>query len=155
MSKDTTDKMRCLAQIATLGGLAKPGMSGAEYRLTLSLIEDESGSPVDGTIEAHFEDFDDRLEQALVDATKLWVEFVPAETEMRARGKASHVRGNNRRLHVLAAENVEIHWDDGPRVGRRECPECHGTGEIDISIGPRRIVSCKRCNGVGTLASSE
>ncbi len=153
MSDETSTRLRCLAQIATLGGFAQPGISGAKYRLTLGLLEDEDGSPIDGMIETRLDDFDDRLEQALVDAAKLWVEFEPVETEMHRPGKAGGASGA-RRLKVLRAEEVEIQWDQTPR-SRVECPRCGGAGEIDLSVGPRRLVTCKRCGGGGTVVSQE
>ncbi|MFB6350642.1 MAG: hypothetical protein ABEN55_02305 [Bradymonadaceae bacterium] len=149
MTRDNSSRLRCLAQIATLGGFAQPGVSGAKYRLTLGLIEDEEGSPVDGTIETQLDDFDDRLEQALVDATKIWIEFDAVETEMHSPSGPG-----DQRLRVLRAEDVEIRWDDAPRK-RHECPRCAGTGQIDLSIGPPRIVVCKLCGGIGTVLSDQ
>jgi len=148
MAPDDSSRLRCLAQIATLGGFAQPGVSGAKYRLTLGLIEDEEGSPVDGTIETQLDDFDDRLEQALVDATKIWIEFDPVETEMHTPSAAG--AGGEQRLRVLRAKEVEIRWDHAPRQ-RSECPRCHGSGQIDLSIGPPRVVVCKLCGGIGTV----
>lgn len=151
MTDDNPTRLRCLAKIATLGGFAQPGVSGAKYRLTLGLLEDDQGKPIDGMIETQLDDFDDRLEQALVDAAKIWVEFEPVETEMHNPKKANGTSGG-RRLKVMRAEDVEIQWDEAPR-DRDECPRCGGTGEIDLSVGPQRLVSCKRCGGVGTVVT--
>lgn len=150
MADDETSRLRCLAQIATLGGLARPTSSGARYRLTLSLIRDDSGSPVDGTLETRVEDVDDRLEQALVDASKIWVEFTPVRTEMHSSSAGAGRTNAGRRLRVLEAEDIEIRWQGADSSGT-ECPDCGGTGEIDLSIGPSRVVDCDRCDGTGTL----
>ena len=150
MAQEET-RLRCLAKIATLGGLAKPSDSGAQYRLNLSLLEDDSGAPVDGTLETEVDDVDDRLEQALVDATKIWVEFTPVRTDMMAPNSSSGRTNAGRRLRIVEAEDVEIQWDGADRRSSSACPDCGGTGEIDISIGPKRIVECDRCGGTGTL----
>lgn len=152
MSENHTSRLRCLAKIATLGGLAKPSDSGAQYRLTLSLIEDDSGAPVDGTLETEVDDVDDRLEQALVDATKIWVEFTPVRTDMLAPNSSAGRTNAGRRLRVVEAEDVEIQWN-GTERRTTACPDCDGTGEIDISIGPPRIVDCERCDGTGALGA--
>jgi len=150
MANDDTSRLRCLAQIATLGGLARPNSSGARYRLTLSLIRDDSGAPVDGTLETQVEDVDDRLEEALVDASKIWIEFTPVRTEMQAAGAGAQRTNSGRRLRIVEADEIEIQWSGAPST-RATCPDCGGSGEIDLSVGPPRIVDCDRCNGTGSL----
>jgi hypothetical protein len=150
MNTTESTRMRCLARIATLGGLARPDSAGTTYRLTLNLIEDASGTPIDGTLETRFKDFDDRLEEALVDAEKIWVEFRPTKTERYNPTGGRHARSPGQRLRILEAEDIELKWDE-ESTGRHQCPDCHGTGEIDLSIGPPRIVDCERCNGLGFI----
>lgn len=150
MADKYTSRLRCLAKIETLGGLARPDTNGATYRLTLNLIEDSNGNPIDGRLETHFDDFHDRLEEALVEDAKIWVSFTPVETDRYNPTGGNHARSAGKRLRVLEAKDIEISWDDpGPR--RKECPQCHGTGQIDISVGPRRIVDCDNCEGLGTV----
>ena len=143
-------RMQCLARIATLGGLARPDSNGTTYRMTLNLIEDAEGKPVDGTLETRFKDFDDRLEEALVDAEKIWIEFTPVQTERYNPTGGIHARSPGRRLRILEAEEIELKWQQTQRT-RQTCPDCHGRGEIDLSVGPPRIVECERCNGLGYI----
>ncbi len=58
-------------------------------------------------------------------------------------------------------EEIRSHDDDSdPVFGDEEtvelieCPECEGEGEIDLSIGPKRIVDCEKCDGRGRIEKS-
>jgi DnaJ-class molecular chaperone len=40
-------------------------------------------------------------------------------------------------------------------IPERECPDCNGTGEIDLTVQAPRKVECERCGGDGTLEPVE
>lgn len=41
--------------------------------------------------------------------------------------------------------------DEEPAEDGRECPDCGGEGEIDLSLRAPRVVDCERCEGTGEI----
>ncbi len=149
MTDVKTSRMRCLARIVALGGMAQPQDEG-RYRITLGLLKTQDGTPIQGTVETHLRALNDDVQQALVDASEIWVEFDPVDVEKPPSSARLGSSQSDAELRVLEVDNLELCWDDeGPQ--RTECPECHGSGEIDLTVGPKRVVECDRCEGRGVI----
>jgi hypothetical protein len=149
MTDVTPSKMRCLARIVALGGMAQPKDDG-RYRITLGLLEQHDGTPIQGTVETRLEKLSEDVQQALVDASEIWIEFTPVDVEKPPSSSRLGTADPDAELRVLEVEDLEICWDD-EETRRSECPECNGHGTIDLTVGPRRVVECERCEGTGVI----
>lgn len=58
-------------------------------------------------------------------------------------------------LYRAYADRVELGGSEPKPVDDQttpaDCPECGGSGEVDLTIGPERLVDCQHCDGKGEV----
>ena len=63
------------------------------------------------------------------------------------------IRGVTRRIDVQRYEScTQCQGTGGGPAGAAQCPECHGQGQVNQTVGAMRFnLTCPRCGGSGTL----